>query len=420
MIQIKKKALVLFYGLFCVFNSLSAQVTVESGSIFNKVSNFISSIPGSTGDDYILPTNAEINNWNNIITDLINADFVPAASTANSLGYDLIEFSDTTTSPHQIYYILSPNSSNHWGFYIFNPNYCRTLVIQSPHPKNDFNTGKEGVHVFKETKALFFCLSGTHRCNSAQFSSCSGSTTACSSNSENFRLSDLAHNDNSIFQKTTEVLFNTFNDSYFIQLHGFAHDPGEPYLILSNGTQQTPNNDYLVDFRNAILIEDSTLTAVVAHVDLAWTSLRGFSNTQGRLINQSANFCDSNAISTNGRFFHIEQEKTKLRNDITGWTKVSNALSNTFSCQTLSVENNVLHRNVLTIYPNPTSDKFIIESIKIEPEEINVLSILGSNVNSSVETTRLSDTKILLDVSKLPTGFYVIKSQNTANKVYKK
>jgi hypothetical protein len=142
----------------------------------------------------------------------------------------------------------------------------------------------------------------------------------------------MAHSVSSIFQKTTEKLLNSFSNTFFIQLHGFAKLVTDPYVILSNGTQITPGLDYIVPLTNNLLIEDNTLTFKIAHIDLEWTRLRAFDNTQGRLINSSIDPCYSYATTTNGRFLSIEQERTKLRDDVTGWNKMANALINTFVC----------------------------------------------------------------------------------------
>ena len=57
-----------------------------------------------------------------------------------------------------------------------------------------------------------------------------------------------------------------------------------------------------------------------------------------------ASFCFSvplascpSASGTSGRFIHLEQEKTKLRQDVAGWEKINLALGNVFA-KTLSVE----------------------------------------------------------------------------------
>lgn len=95
------------------------------------------------------------------------------------------------------------------------------LILQSTHSSHDFNTGKQAIYAFNRlnTSALF--LNGTQRCNNSTASTCAGTTTVCSGVSEAFKVSDMAHNTNNMFQKTTEVLFNTIANSVFIQFTGF-------------------------------------------------------------------------------------------------------------------------------------------------------------------------------------------------------
>jgi len=202
-------------------------------------------------------------------------------------------------------------------------------VLMAPHAKNDFNTAKQGGYIFKEIDAWCFMLSGTHRCNSPTHSDCDGTTSTCGS-SEQFRISDLAHEDESIWQVTTEYIFTNYSNTYFAQLHGFTKLSTDPYIIMSNGTRDTPNPDYLVTLSNELVALDPVLTFKIGHVDLTWTRLLGFTNTNGRLINSSADPCMDAANTTSGRFMHLEQEKSRLRQNQTGWNKMGQALANTF------------------------------------------------------------------------------------------
>ena len=99
-------------------------------------------------------------------------------------------------------------------------------------------------------------------------------------------------------------------------------------------------------------------------------------DTQGRLINNSSNHCNTSASSSTGRFIHIEQEKLKLRNDSNGWTKMSNALKSVFQ-STLSIEKYNLNE-VVSVSPNPTFDKVLISAKDVF--QIEVYNLLGQKV----------------------------------------
>lgn len=329
----------IFLILFLFVLKSNAQIK-DTGEIFIEISSIISGMPGNSGNDYSDPSTNELNSWGNVLKNLLDNNYSVAADTAAVLDYDLIQFLDTSNATDVTYYLLKANDINYWGTYIYNPNYCRNLVIQSPHPIKDFNTGKEGIHVFHESNSFFFMLSGTSRCNHSSFSTCSGTTSTCSGSSESYRISDLAHKLSTIYQSTTDTLLNRYSSTYFIQLHGFSKLSTDPFIILSNGTQNTPTLDYIATLETNLEAEDALFvdSIKVAHQDLSWTRLRGFTNVQGRLINSSVDVCNSNATGTNGRFIHMEQEKTRLRDDETGWNKAANAIKNTFGCTPLPIQ----------------------------------------------------------------------------------
>ncbi len=310
----------------------SSTLQTASGDLETYLGNAIDTSPGASGNDYLEPLTTQLASWDTAVSAILQDNISQAVTSAGIFGYQITEFTDTSLSPNQIFYILEKktNYDNYWGTYVFSKTPTRVnLVLMAPHSKYDTNTGKEAVYCFKDGLAKALLINGTHRCNNVESSSCSGTTSACGS-SASYRISDLAHNTNSAFQKTTQILFNDVANSVFIQLHGFSKQSTDPYVIMSNGTRETPSTDYATLIKNALYSEDNTLTFKIAHIDTDWDRLIGFTNTQGRLINNSANFCTSSAISTSGRFIHIEQERIKLRNDVSGWTKMSNALKTVF------------------------------------------------------------------------------------------
>lgn len=309
--------------------TLTAQIST-SGDLVNRIGQIIEEMPGDSGDDYAAPTNSQLSDWETCLLHLLQKKYAECEIIANQLDYDLIEFTDNGNN--QTYYILESQTtgSNYWGTYVFNPAACQSnLVLQAPHPRNDSNTGDQGIYILKEIGALFYMVAGTHRCNSDSYSACSGTTSTCDNGSEKFRASDMAHIDNSIFHKTTELLLTNLIHPFFIQLHGFSKGTNDPSLILSNSTTIAPAIDYLSKLGNALVSIDPTLTFEVAHLNPT-IRLKGTTNTQGRLVNGSSIPCTVSSPANTGQFLHIEQERPKLRADATGWQKMADALKMTF------------------------------------------------------------------------------------------
>jgi len=322
----KTTRFILFAFLVPVFTSAQ---TNQSGDILNKITTIINAMPGAGTNVYAVPTADDLNDWEDLLDLLFAEEYAAADAAADDLGYDLVAYMDNTNG--ETYYVLEKlgSSSNHWGTYILNPGACReSLVLMAPHPKHDFNTGKQAAYCFKNIDAAFFMMAGTHRCNNMAPSGCSGTSDVCTGSDDPYRLSDMAHVTDAIFQKTTEYLNG--QGAFFVQLHGFTKLQSDPYVIMSNGTRETPVPDPIATLRDELLAVDPVLTFKIAHLDPAWNRLIGFHNTNGRLINGSADHCLTHATVTDGRFLHIEQEKTRLRDDESGWHKMAVALSQTF------------------------------------------------------------------------------------------
>lgn len=396
-------ATLLVLGLDCT--RLNAQLLM-SGSLNGHVYSIIDNeIPGAGGNDYYPPSGSEYQEWKVLIHSLLNNDYVLANVLANSLNYDLIEFMDGGSE----FYILQKKDSapNYWGTYVFNPNACRNIVIQSPHAKKDFNTGKQGIYVFKHTNALFYCLTGTNRCNHDSLSGCSGSTTVCSGGaSEPYPISDLAHNEGSAFQATTESLKELDSTSVFIQFHGFTKLATDPYVILSNGTRITPTPDYIDILANELNNVDDTLTFEIAHQNLSWNRLIGFTNTQGRYLNSSISPCNNNADTTMGTFIHVEQEKNRLRLDSTKWDVMVQAVTNSFACPTIGIPeapSNIFLRS----HPNPANEEITIEfdNPSHEPLSFYLYSVHGQHIKSF---KNISSNTITINSVGFSPGLYII------------
>jgi hypothetical protein len=74
--------------------------------------------------------------------------------------------------------------------------------------------------------------------------------------------------------------------------------------------------------------------------------------------------------------------------------------------------------NNINIYPNPTNNQFTIEGNKEEIHGVKIYNILGLEVKPRNILTNESQ-KLKLDISNLSKGLYLIKTKNTAKKLYK-
>lgn len=358
---------------FCLlFQQASAQ-QAQTGNLQGKIYGIIDQLPGADNDDYSDPTPMEFFLWKTMIQTLLDEDYTQASILASDFNYRLIELNDAGEN----WYILERDTNGgYWGTYVYNPNYCRNVVIQATHPKKDFNTGKQGIYVLKATNSRFYCLSGTNRCNHSAVSECSGTTSICDATSSPFRISDVAHNDSCIFQATTETIHDLDTSAVFIQFHGFSKQSTDPYVIMSNGTQVTPSPDYIDQLATALETIDDTLDFKIAHQDLNWTRLRGFTNTQGRYINQSADVCDLDATNSLGKFIHLEQEKSRLRQDSTKWDKMVFAIEQVFECPATGIDE--LHTKDIQLFPNPSAGSVHV-SLPQVAEEIFDVEILNAD-----------------------------------------
>ncbi len=186
------------------------------------------------------------------------------------------------------------------------------MVIEAPHQKHDTRTGVFSSEIFRQIGARAFLLAGTHRCANTASSSCSGTTTTCNGSGP-FKVSDMAHTDQSFFQVFHEEASNETAGTRVIQVHGFSSDPEDPEFTISDGTTtDNPSGTYLPNQFTSVL--ESKIAGYSSKggnsCNLAGdlNLLCGTWNTQGRYTNgvPSADACDTAASSATGLFLHAE------------------------------------------------------------------------------------------------------------------
>ncbi len=172
----------------------------------------------------------------------------------DSFNYDLIVFDETRTN-RELYMLrerldqsyLDPNQPtspfddvmgsfrNGWGLYLLNPQASRQqLVVEVPHPCDDFIAPYVATELFLQSDALAFLLAGAGR---------EVRWTGSGNYSNNKSLSDPSRNGNSIFQVFHEVLCDSLMETgphapLVLHMHSFddnaAHE-GFQDIVLSAG-----------------------------------------------------------------------------------------------------------------------------------------------------------------------------------------
>lgn len=408
------KNLILCFSFCFATAAISAQ-TPRSGNLLAHIDSILGTIPGNSGDDYPVMTPSQLATWHSMLEMYCQSNFPFAESLAQSLEYEFIEFSDVSNQNTYHIFQKADTSGHHWGTYVFNANPCRTqLSIQAPHPKKDFNTGKEATWCFYYTDASSLAISGTSRCNNSSSSACDGSTSVCSGSSEPYRVSDQAHIENGAFQVTTSIWSQCKPNHFFVQLHGFSKLSTDSFLILSNGSQDIPQStDYLGLLGSELQSIDDTLSYVVAHQDQSWTRLIALTNTQGRLLNNSPDACDDNGLINSGQFLHVEQEKTRLRDDSVGWNKMRNALIATFDCTNTSMPrwSEIFDEFGGWISPNPAKNKVRIQlprGTRMSLLNFEIVDVQGRSM-SHLSQPAVADRTANFNITELKSGIYFIR-----------
>ena len=88
--------------------------------------------------------------------------------------------------------------------------------------------------------------------------------------------------------------------------------------------------------------------------------------------------------------------------------------------QIIMVNIQQLSNSKIEIYPNPSTNQIIIKGSSNELKETLIYNRLGQNVTSLVNQVITNENQLVIDLSKLKSGMYYIKTKTTVNKVCKK
>ena len=184
---------------------------------------------------------------------------------------------------------------------------ARPLIVGVPHPSLEQHTLAEGVAMFDRLDARALIASGTHRCANLAEAGCDGTTSVCGDADAPYRISDMAHSADTIFQVAHELFADLFEEDQVLSLHGMSGDG----ISLSNGTIDPTDADSPEGRLAAALagtFPGEYVTVCNEH-DGATLDQRlcGGTNVQGRYVNGSATPCTQEAPAASHRFWHLEQ-----------------------------------------------------------------------------------------------------------------
>ncbi len=317
--------------------------------------------------DWVDITNAFFTKYDSIPTN-------PTLSTTlENFGYEYTQYSNYATGAEFHLLRRQHDGSNHWGTYVVLENAIKDcLIIQAPHPRKDTHTGSQAAAVFSHTQALGLMLAGIDRCASGTPTPCGGTTSICGVPDADYVTSDVAHYTNTVFDIASRSWTSIDTETRVIQLHGFAQGGGDPDFIISNGTNDDP--DQLgYDFARLLGEQlDISYDEVVVHFDDYEVKHTGFRNIQGRYLNNyPEQICTSNTkpMVASGRFVHLEQY-LGFRSDQSLYQVLSNSINSALDCSiilpvtlvsfTLTERNNAVHLD-WTTSEEINHDRFEIE-----------------------------------------------------------
>lgn len=185
---------------------------------------------------------------------------------------------------------------------------ARGAIFEAPHPLHDIGTMEQAKYLFERLNGRALIASGTHRCASLAGSACSGTTAACGTSGEAFRLSDMAHNEDTAFHTAHRALSEHFTSDWVFGIHGMA----SPGASVSDGTTQKTSPDApSARVAAALAKRFSDVTTCNAFGGVPYASrLCGTTDVQGRHLNGATPECTTAAPASSGRFIHLEQSRT--------------------------------------------------------------------------------------------------------------
>lgn len=283
-------------------------------------------------EGYQPPNDNELGVFDNLVLALLNNDLATSRALAGSLDLELVQVMDSGGAGGSDLYCVRESLIRGRGFFCIDYAANSSLHLSVPHSLFDSNTNHQSIAVLRGTGARYLSVSTTHRCANASASSCSGTTSVCGASGP-YRVSDMAHNVDTFFQRFSNLVFEEDNNSINVQLHGCGAsscpanmNAGDIVARLSVGTTTDladgePVNRMRTSMQVTVdgLINGASVKSC-SQAGETDRKLCGTTNTQGRYINgETSDPCGTTATNFgNSRFLHVEQNSDLRRDDGAG------------------------------------------------------------------------------------------------------
>jgi len=235
----KSATAMIFAGafLFVAFAGIAdAAIIYQTGSLGAEVARLDGLVFPQNSGLYMAPNSSQRTAFRALATSVMAGSYTTAATQAEALGYELVDFYDTETS-HE-YYLLREHLNAQgkqnlgWGNYIWNPVPRSDVLVEAPHPLYDSKTPAFAIDVFEGIIGRGFLMAGAHRNQDGSI----------------YGIANVVSQWNSIFEAVHETWMSA--TTLPVQIHGFDYDKHTQYplgtdAVLSNcyGAVQQPHID---------------------------------------------------------------------------------------------------------------------------------------------------------------------------------
>lgn len=196
----------------------SSKLRQLGGNLLNQIADLETNMPKARSDQFVIPSQAEMDVFASLMTNIEAGHSLKAAQLASRQGYELLRYTDRGDHNAQSFLLreIKPIQRG-WGLYVVRINPSNNIIIEAPHPLFDRGTSQMALAFYRALDARALLIAGAHR------------------NANLGITADVAHNPINIFH-TMHLVLTYAGNPLVLQIHGFstAKHPHYPQVILNS------------------------------------------------------------------------------------------------------------------------------------------------------------------------------------------